>query len=136
MFNVGGPCDDIAHAGQAAPLPMVVYSLVYPRDERGHHLIQQQSSDKNEASGTHAESPSPRLPAIQTLHNRGEGAGPLLAEVGPRRPADGNLARLRARKEAGVSALVVKTPASIRAGRLHAQSSDPAMYHNYHVHPA
>jgi hypothetical protein len=77
MFNVSGPCDDIAHAGQTAPLPMVVCSLVFPRDERGRHLIQQESSDKNEASGIHAESPSPRLPAIQTLHNRGVGAGPL-----------------------------------------------------------
>ena len=67
LFNIGGLCDDIAHAGRAAPLPMVVRPGIFSRDERGCRLIRQESSGKNEASGTRAESPSPRLSAIQTL---------------------------------------------------------------------
>jgi hypothetical protein len=46
---------------------MVVRPGIFPRDERGCRLIHRESSDKNEASGTREESPSPRLPAIQTL---------------------------------------------------------------------
>ena len=43
-FNVSVLCYEIAHAGQVAPLPMVVRSLVFPRDARGRYLIQQESS--------------------------------------------------------------------------------------------
>jgi len=112
MFNIGGPCDDIAHAGQAAPLPMVVCSLVFSRDRRRRHLTQQESSDKNEASGTHAESPSPRLPAIQTLHNRGEGAGP---PPGRSRPSTTGRRQPRAAESKKRGRVCVKSPALIEA---------------------
>jgi len=64
LFNIGGPCDDIARSGRATPLSMVVRIGIFPRDERGCRLIRQGSSDKNEVSGTRAESPSSRLSAI------------------------------------------------------------------------